>query len=181
MYLPGNVFYSSEIICILQKNVIMQSKKNVIIYIVIAIAAVIGAVLFFRQKDNSTIKKDDREKFSSTVEHFNILEEIALDAMRLRDTTTKESFLLNLKETALTDWAECVNVLEIAEKLDLTPQTEGYRVHLIEYSNHRLQQTLLLIKASDEQTEKYRGSIDSVQKKINEVREIIKKGKPSFD
>ena len=160
----------------------MQSNKNVITYIVIVVAtaAVIGGVLFFRQKENPTVKKDDREKFSSTVEHFNILEEIALDAMRLRDTTTKESFLLNLKETALADWPECVNVLDLAEKLDLPPNIENYRLHLIEYSNHRLQQTLLLIKASDEQTEKYRGSIDSVQQKINEVRKIIKKEKDSI-
>lgn len=159
----------------------MQSKKNVIIYIVIAIALVIGGVLFFRQKGSSTVKKDDREKFSSTVEHFNILEEMALDAMRIRDTITQESFLVNLKETALTDWAECVNVLELAEKMELPPNFENYRKHLIEYSNHRLQQTLFLIRATEEKTQKYRGSIDSVQKKINEVKEIIKKEKPSFN
>lgn len=159
----------------------MQSKKNVIIYIVVALVVVIGAILFFGQKESSTVKKDDTEKFSSTVEHFNILEEIALDAMRLRDTTTQESFLMNLKETALTDWVECVNVLELAEKMELPPHMESYRKHLIEYSNHRLQQTLLLIKASEEQTEKYRGRIDSVQQKITEVREIIKREKPSFN
>jgi hypothetical protein len=157
----------------------MASKKNIIIYTVIAAALTAGAFLFFTQKKNSTIKKDDREKFASTVEHFNILEEMALDAMRLRNTTTQETFLLNLKQTALTDWAECVNVLELAEKMDLPPHIENYRLHLIEYSNHRLQQTLLLIRASEEKTEKYRGSIDSVQKKINAVKEIIKKEKPS--
>ena len=160
----------------------MQSNSNVITYIIMAaaIATVIGGVLFLRQKDPPATKTGDREKFSSTVEHFNILEEIALDAMRLRDTTTKESFLLNLKETALADWAECVNVLDLAEKLDLPPHIESYRRHLIDYANHRLQQTLLLIKSSEEQTEKYRGSIDSVQKKINEMSEVIKKEKPSF-
>jgi len=157
----------------------MQSKRNIII-ICIVIAAVIGGVLFLRQDENPSVKKDDREKFSSSVEHFNILEEIALDAMRISDTTTKENFLLNLKETALADWAECVNVLDLAEKLDLPPNIENYRLHLIEYSNHRLQQTLFLIKATEEQTEKYRGSIDSMQKKINAVAEIIKKEKPSF-
>ena len=98
----------------------MQAKKNVIIYILIGVAIVVGAFLFFTQKENARLKKDDREKFASTVEHFNILEEIALDAMRLRDTTTQETFLLNLKETALTDWAECVNVLELAEKMEFT-------------------------------------------------------------
>lgn len=80
----------------------------------VAIATLTSGVLLFRQKDPQATKKDDSEKFSSTVEHFNILEEMALDAMRLRDTTTKESFLLNLKETALADWAECVNVLDLA-------------------------------------------------------------------
>jgi hypothetical protein len=158
----------------------MQSRKNVIVYIVVALVVVIGAILFFRQKESSTVKKGDTEKFSSTVEHFNILEEIALDAMRLRDTTTQESFLMNLKETALTDWVECVNVLELAEKMELPPHIESYRKHLIEYSNHRLQQTLLLIKATEEKTQKYRGSIDSVQKKITELREVIKREKPSF-
>ena len=159
----------------------MQSKRNAIIYVAVAVVVVVGAVLFFRQMENVAIKKDDRDKFASTVEHFNILEEIALDAMRLRDTTTQETFLLKLKETALTDWAECVNVLELAEKMDLPPHIETYRKHLIEYSNHRLQQTLFLIKASEEKTEKYRESIDSVQKKINAVKEIIKKEKPSFN
>jgi hypothetical protein len=166
------LFYYPGIICILPKNVSMQSKKNVNICIAVVLAIVIAVLLFLRQKENTTVKKDDREKFSSTVAHFNILEEMALDAMRLRDTTTKEKFLLNLKETALADWAECVNVLDLAE---------NYRLHLIEYSNHRLQQTLFLIKVTEEQTEKYRVSIDSVQKKINEVGEIIKKEKPSFD
>ena len=143
--------------------------------------ATVCSAFFYLQNQKPVIKNDDNEKLSRTVEHFNILEEIALDAMRLRDTTTKEIFLLNLKETALADWAECINVLDEAEKLELAPQAESYRKHLIEYSNHRLQQTLFLIKATEEQTDKYKGSIDSVQKKINEVREIIKKEKPSFD
>jgi peroxiredoxin family protein len=159
----------------------MQSRKNIIIYTVIAVAMAVAAYLFLTQNKNATIKKDDREKFASTVEHFNILEEMALDAMRLRDTTTQETFLQNLKETALTDWADCVNVLELAEKMDLPPHIENYRNHLVEYSNHRLQQTLFLIRAAEEKTEKYRESIDSVQKKINAVKEIIKKEKPLFN
>lgn len=151
------------------------------ILLAIVIGVVFWGIIFFNRKGTSEVKKDDREKFSSTVEHFNILEEMALEGMRLRDTIKKERFLLNLKETALLDWAECVNVLDMAEKLNLPPYIESYRLHLIEYSNHRLQQTLLLIKATEEQTEKYRGGMDSIQKKINEVKVIIKKEKPSFD
>lgn len=145
------------------------------------IIATISAAFFYLQSQKPVLRNDDTEKFASTVEHFSILEEMALDAMRIRDTTTQESLLLNLKETALTDWAECVNVLELAEKMDLPPHLESYRHHLIEYSNHRLQQTLFLIKATEEKTEKYRTSIDSVQTKIDAVKQIIKKEIQSFN
>jgi rhomboid protease GluP len=168
----GYIYYS-----LLKKNDEGQKQSFQPALIIIA---TISAAFFYLQSQKPVLEKDDTEKFSSTVEHFNILEEIALESMRFRDTTTQESFLLNLKETALTDWAECVNVLELAEKMDLPPNIETYRNHLIEYSNQRLQQTLFLIKATEEQTDKYKEKIDSIQKKINEVREIIKKEKPSF-
>jgi ABC-type uncharacterized transport system permease subunit len=86
------LFYYPGIICILPKNVSMQSKKNVIICIAVVLAIVIGVLLFLRQKENTTVKKDDREKFSSTTEHFNILEEMALDAMRLKAQQRRKIF-----------------------------------------------------------------------------------------
>jgi hypothetical protein len=137
--------------------------------------------IVFKAKRSPATKKDDREKFSSTVEHFNILEEMALDAMRLRDTTTKEKFFVEFEGNGACRLGGMCERFRLSRKTDLPPHIENYRMHLIEYSNHRLQQTLLLIKSSEEQTEKYRGSIDSVQKKINEVKEVIKKEKPSFD
>jgi len=48
------------------------------ILLAIAIAVVFGGIIFFNKNGTSEVKKDDREKFSSTVEHFNILEEMAL-------------------------------------------------------------------------------------------------------
>lgn len=65
----------------------------------------------------------------------------------------------------------------LAEKPDLPTPLEIYRQHLVEYSNHRLQQTLLLLKAAEEKTTNYRSSIDSVQKKINVLRKVIHKEK----
>jgi hypothetical protein len=44
---------------------------------------------------------------------------------------------------------------------------------MLQYSNHRLQQTLLVIKATQEETEKYSNSLDSIQKEINVVMEKI--------
>ena len=47
---------------------------------------------------------------------------------------------------------------------------------MLNYSKHRVQQTLLVIKASEEQTDKYQNSIDSIQKEINIVMEKIQAG-----
>lgn len=64
------------------------------------------------QGKTPAVKQQHTKKFASSVEHFNVLEEIAQDAMKWRDTSDTEIFLANLKETALPDWAECINVLD---------------------------------------------------------------------
>ena len=56
------------------------------------------------------------------MEHFGALEELALEAMRHSDTTSKEVYLTQLRKTALIDWAECVNLFDEAEKFELSPQ-----------------------------------------------------------
>lgn len=50
---------------------------------------------------------------------------------------------------------------------------QTFRTNMLQYSNHRLQQTLLFIKATQEETEKYSNSLDSIQKEINVVMEKI--------
>lgn len=140
------------------------------------VAATVLAVFLYLKKSESGIKKDDSEKFSRTMEHFGALEELALEAMQPSDTTSKEVYLTQLRKTALTDWAECVNLFDEAEKFDLSPRLQTFRGDMLKYSNHRLQQTLLFIKTAEEETDKYQNSIDSIQKEINLVMEKIQEG-----
>lgn len=143
---------------------------------VMIVAATVLAVFLYLKKSESGIKKDDSEKFSRTMEHFGALEELALEAMQPSDTTSKEVYLTQLRKTALTDWAECVNLFDEAEKFDLSPRLQTFRGDMLKYSNHRLQQTLLFIKTAEEETDKYQNSIDSIQKEINLVMEKIQEG-----
>ena len=154
----------------------MLGKSQTITVTVIIITATILAVFFYLKNPQSAIKKDDSEKFSRTMEHFGALEELALEAMQLSDTTSKDVYLNQLRKTALNDWAECVNLFDEAEKFDLSPRLQTVRADMLNYSKHRVQQTLLVIKAAEEQTDKYQISIDSIQKEINIVMEKIQAG-----
>ncbi len=144
----------------------------------IIVAVTIFAAFFYLKNQGTGIKNDDTEKFSRTMEHFSVLEEIALEAMQPSDTTSKEVYLTRLRKTALNDWVDCVTLFEEAEKFKLNPALQSLRVNMLQYSNHRLQQTLLFIKAAEEETEKYSTSLDSIQKQIDLVIEEIQKSNP---
>jgi rhomboid protease GluP len=148
---------------------------------IIALATILAAFLYLKSS-NPVIRSDDSEKFSRTMEHFGALEELALEAMQPSDTTSKEAYLKQLKKTALNDWVDCVTLFEEAEKFKLNRPLQSLRVNMLQYSNHRLQQTLLFIRAAEEETEKYGASIDSIQKEIDAVIEKIKEiNSPSAD
>ena len=115
----------------------------------------------------------DGEEFSKTLEHFAALEELAIGAMQPGDTASKEQYLSELKKTALNDWVECVNLFERADKLDLPAAMQVIRNDMLQYSKDRVQQTLLVIKATEEESDQYNIAIDSVQKKIDLVLEKL--------
>lgn len=157
----------------------MLTMRKGIVQMLLTVAAVLILHSCKEAKPAETV--NPTEKFAAAVEHFNILEEMSLTAMRLSDTTSRESYMANLKETALPNWAECINVLDLAEKLELPASMENYRLHLIDYSNQRLQQTLLLIKAYEQPKGMYQGSIDSIQQKINEAKSLATKERKKFN
>lgn len=134
----------------------------------ILVAAVTVVFVFVYLKNNSTgtmIK--DQESFSRTMEHFAALEELALEAMQSGDTTTKDVYLERLKKTALTDWVHCVDLFEESKTLKLDPKLGSIRETMLQYSNHRVQQTLLYIRAVEEDSDRYTPGIDSIQREID--------------
>lgn len=140
----------------------------------LVIAITFLAAFFYLRNATPGFKTENTSEFSKTMEHFGALEELALEAMQPNDTTSKEAYLEQLKKTALNDWVHCVNLFEEADKMELTPGLEELRTNMLQYSKDRLQQTLLVIKATEEETDKYASGIDSIQKKIDQVIEKIK-------
>lgn len=145
----------------------------------IIIAATIATAFFFLKGTETITTKDDSEKFSRTMEHFAALEELALEAMQNSDTISKEVYLTQLKKTALTDWVHCVTLFEEAEKFELSKRLQTLRGDMLDYSKHRLQQTLLFIKAADTIDDRYNSGLDSIQNVINLVMEKIQKDNAS--
>jgi hypothetical protein len=126
-------------------------------------------IIFSCTQASTKKKKNAREEYFKKVEHFTILEEMAAEAMNRVDTMSDQTYLHNLKKTALVDWTECVNLCDEAKQLDLPPELEENRKQLSLYSNYRIQQTLLFIKAEEEKTDKYKDGIDSIQLLIYEL------------
>ena len=131
-------------------------------------------LFFFRRSGTEKNDESDYERFSRTMEHFSVLEEIAMDAMQPSDSLTKQEFLIQLKKTALVDWTECVNLMDEAREMKLSPALQALRADLVVYSNHRIQETLLYIRANEEGTNKYNKSIDSIQRGITALIDVMK-------
>jgi membrane associated rhomboid family serine protease len=124
-------------------------------------------------------RREDEEKFQRLLTHFGLLHELAMEAMVQSDSTSNEKYLGDLNKVALNDWVECVNLMDEASSFLLTQEMAAVRIKLHEYANHRIQETLLLIKSVKEDTQKYNHSIDSIQQIILRMPiEIPRDGPP---
>jgi rhomboid protease GluP len=156
--------------------------KTLVITSVMVIAFISGIVVTIQKERSASMgidykaerfynkaerkKREDDDKFQRLVKHFDILQDIAIEAMESTDTTDKERHAANLDRTAFKNWVECVNLMDEGAKLVLTAEMENVRLTLREYANHRIQETLLLIKSASENTYKYSHAIDSIQQLI---------------
>lgn len=123
-------------------------------------------------------KKDDSQLFSSKLEHFDLLEDIALDAMKRNPKKDTEIYLKELKKTALTDWAECVNLMDEAAKLKIDDENESLRKDLHRYATQRIEQTRLYIRAEEDPgSHKFDNQIDSIEFEISGLLLEIKRKK----
>lgn len=123
-------------------------------------------------------KPDDSQLFLNKIEHFELLEEIAIESVAKQNAFTASAFLKELKTVALKDWVECVNLMDESKKLKLDQENESLRKDLHRYASMRIEETKLLISELQEQpTKKYDNSIDSIRFEISEILRDIKKKK----
>lgn len=141
----------------------------------LVLATTVSLLLFYSKTKDTTVKKNDTEKFNKKLEHFNLLDGIAFETLSDIDTLSKEEKQKQLKETILNDWTECVNLMDEAASLTINEEQEAIRQKLLQYAKLRVEQTLLRMKMNDENNNNYEQRIDSFQQEIIIVQDAFKK------
>lgn len=153
-----------------------EKPRNHIPDLVIATVTIATTVLYLNVNER-TVVRDDSEAFFKKMEHFSILESMALEAMQPSDTTSQETFMNELRKTALSNWADCVNLMDETEKMILPENLINTRTQMKQYASQRVQQTLLYIRALEENTNTYDRRMDSlrneIDKTVNELRQTL--------
>lgn len=111
--------------------------------------------------------RDDTEAFQKKLEHFFILESMALEAIRASDTLARPQAINELRKTAVNNWADCVNLMDESEGMALSPVHRSMLQNLRQYANQRLMQTQWYIKSLEEDTKAYDSRIDSLAQEID--------------
>ncbi|MFT3678220.1 MAG: rhomboid family intramembrane serine protease [Chitinophagaceae bacterium] len=146
-----------------------EKPRSRIPELITAIATITVTIAYLNINKRSIVR-DDSEAFLKKMEHFSILESMALEAMQPADTTSQETFLKELRKTALSNWADCVNLMDETEKMALPGNLIDTRTQMKQYASQRVQQTLLYIRALEENTNTYDHSIDSL---LNEIEQTV--------
>jgi hypothetical protein len=140
----------------------------------LVLATTVSLLLFYSKTKDITVKKTDTEKFNKKLEHFNLLDDIAFEALNDIDTLSKEEKQELFKETILNDWTECVNLMDEAASLTVNEEQEAVRKKLLQYAKLRVEQTLLRMKMNEENNKNYEQRIDSFQQEIIIVQDAVK-------
>ncbi len=138
----------------------------------------IAVTIAYLNVNKRSVVRDDSEAFVKKMEHFSILESMALEAMQPADTASQETFLKELRKTALSNWADCVNLMDETEKMALPENLIETRSQMKQYAAQRVQQTLLYIRSLQENTNAYDHSIDSllneIEKTVNRLKQTLR-------
>jgi hypothetical protein len=140
----------------------------------LVLATTVSLLVFYSKTKDTTVKKTDIEKFNKKLEHFNLLDDIAFEALSDIDTLSKEEKQELFKETILNDWTECVNLMDEAASLTVNEEQEAVRKKLLQYAKLRVEQTLLRMKMNEENNKNYEQRIDSFQQEIIIVQDAVK-------
>jgi rhomboid protease GluP len=165
-----------------------EGKKQ-LIATAVAACILIGAYIVLKQEETPRMefdpktggfyeasrKEQDNEnaRFESKLVHFDALQAVAVDIMTNKAKLIREEYLKAMKRTALDNWAESVNLMDEAGKLKLSEPMEQLRKDIAAYSDYRIEQTKLLIRRVEENTDKYDAQLDSLSNLIQPLLDKV--------
>jgi len=117
---------------------------------------------------------NDIVKYQEKIEDFSKREAVALEVFKMKNSPDS-TILSAIKDKGLVNWNASLEVLDEAGKLDVPQELKGRITLLKQYCNLRIMSYNLIYKEISEKTQQYKPSIDSCNKKMEEIIESLKK------
>lgn len=124
---------------------------------------------------------NDIGEYDKKVTQFVSMESMALEFYSLPSDTPKDKKLYAIKDRGIYYWKENIKLLNSFEKLDLPVEIKTKTNLLKDYCELRIKSYQLIYKAVAEETDRYEGQINALDKKIetviNDLRALQEKSK----
>jgi rhomboid protease GluP len=138
-----------------------------------SIAAISAATLFicfmFYRRIPNTMGE-----YEAKMKTFAAMESMALEVYRMPKSTPRDSLLLEMKDRGLYYWNQNIELLNGLEKQNLPDGLHERDKMLLDYCKLRIKSYNLIYKAIDENTSKYKDSIEFYNKAIQAAIDSLK-------
>jgi len=109
---------------------------------------------------------NDIGEYTTKMKSFASMEIMALDIYSLPKDTPKDKLLSEIKKIGLYYWNENFKLVSELDKLNLPDELHEKNKKLLKYCDLRIKSYNLIYKAVDEDTDRYKDSIDAYGKEI---------------
>jgi rhomboid protease GluP len=109
------------------------------------------------------------EKYESRMKEFASKELMALEMYSMPDDTPKEDILREINSRSIYYWNESLAVIKEMDLLKIPDVLHERNMRLTEYCELRIKSCELISRAVDEETDKYKGQIEAVDKQIEAI------------
>lgn len=109
------------------------------------------------------------DKYESRMKEFASKESMALEMYRMPEGTPKENILREINTRSIYYWNENLNVIKGMDLLNIPDELHKRNKRLTAYCELRIKSCELISRTVDEETDKYNGEIEDVNKQIEAI------------
>ena len=143
-------------------------KLNNGIIAALCVIILTGSTIVYKRIPNALNEYDEKMK------SFSSRESMALEVYKMANTATKEAFLEELKDRGIYYWTENIKLINELDKLNLPDELHERDRKLLQYCELRVKTYQFVYKAVNEQTEKYKDSIETYNSQVKDILDDLK-------
>ncbi|MCO5950153.1 rhomboid family intramembrane serine protease [Mucilaginibacter flavidus] len=129
----------------------------------VALAVLVGSFIVCTRVPNTMAK------YEAKMRAFVSMENMALEVYHMPKTTSRDSLKMEIKDRGLYYWNEMIKMLNELDRQELPDELHARNRSLIYYCELRIKSYNYIYKAVDEDTDKYKDSIQAYNEKIQSV------------